>query len=190
MISLSERYGPLYPLIGIWEGDKGHDTAPSETRAIETNLFRERIIFEEMSPVQNHEQVLNVLRYKTTAWKITGTQPEAQPFHEELGYWSYEPAQNQVMRNFIVPRGTAVIAGGTAKPNATRFELSAKYGSHTFGICVNPFLDREFRIVEYTVLVELLTPTTLKYSENTLIQIKGKTELFHHRDENVLNKIK
>ena len=67
------------------------------------------------------------------------------PFHEELGYWMWDAANQQVMRCFIVPRGVNVIAGGTVEADATSFELSADVGSETYGICSNKFLDEDSR---------------------------------------------
>ena len=65
-----KNLGPLAPLAGTWEGDKGDDTAPSKERGTGTNKFRERITFEPMGPVNNHEQQLYGLRYATTAWPL------------------------------------------------------------------------------------------------------------------------
>ena len=41
-----KNLGPLVPLVGIWEGNKGNDTAPLDNRRMETNKFREHITFE------------------------------------------------------------------------------------------------------------------------------------------------
>src|SRR6478609_227885 len=98
---LKKQLGPLADLVGIWEGDKGDDIAPSDDRGVENNKYRELITFEQVGPVQNHEQSLHVLRYSTRAWRIG----EPNTFHEELGYWSWEPANQEVMRCFLIPRG-------------------------------------------------------------------------------------
>jgi hypothetical protein len=137
--------GPLAALAGVWEGRKGDDTAPSDERGTERNRFRERITFEPIGRVMNHEQMLYGLRYATMAWRIG----EDTPFHEETGYWLWDPAERQVLRCFIVPRGVAVIAGGTVDPSARSFELKAEVGSDTYGICSNRFLAREFKTVRY-----------------------------------------
>ncbi|MCP9454932.1 MAG: hypothetical protein NNA18_02335 [Nitrospira sp.] len=50
--------GPLAPLAGVWEGDKGADVAWGDHRGTERNVFRKRITFEPIGPVRNHEQVL------------------------------------------------------------------------------------------------------------------------------------
>jgi len=179
------HYGPLAGLAGVWEGDKGRDDAPADDRGAEVNLFRERIVFEPMSPVDNHEQRLYGLRYATTAWRIG----ESDAFHEERGYWLWDPDAQQVMRCFVVPRGITVIAGGSASANAKQFSLAADLGSRTFGICSSPFLDREFQTVRYELTVEI-TDDTFSYAEDTQLKMPGKSDIFHHRDRNTLRKVR
>ncbi len=179
------KLGPLGQLAGIWEGDKGGDTAPSKNRGTEQNKFRERMTFDPFGPVNNHEQELFGLRYSTTAWKI-GSE---SPFHEELGYWLWDAANRQAMRCFIVPRGVNVLAGGTVEEKANSFELSAEAGSDTYGICSNLFLDKEFKTVKYLLKVTVHSDQSFSYEEDTQIQIKGKPELFHHIDKNTLTKV-
>jgi hypothetical protein len=181
-----KNLGPLASLVGIWEGEKGDDTAPSEDRGVETNKFRERITFEPLGPVKNHEQVLYGLRYSTTAWPIG----ENDPFHEELGYWLWDLRDKQILRCFMVPRGVTVIAGGTVEPDAREFELFAEVGSETYGICSNRFLDQEFRTVRYGLKVTIHNAQSFSYDEDTHLQIKGHSDLFHHIDRNTLKRIK
>lgn len=177
--------GPLAPLAGIWEGEKGDDTAPSDDRGTETNKFRERMVFEPLGPVKNHEQVLYGLRYSTTAWRLG----EEDPFHEELGYWLWDAAEKQVLRCFMVPRGVTVIAGGNVEPDANAFELFADVGSETYGICSNRFLDREFKTVRYELKITIHDDKSFSYEEDTQLQIKGRQELFHHIDRNTLKRV-
>lgn len=174
--------GPLALLVGTWEGDKGDDTAPSDDRGTETNKYRERMTFLPISPVNNHEQALYGLRYSTTAWRLG----EPNQFHEELGYWLWDPKAKQVMRCFMVPRGVTVLAGGTVQPDARAFELLATLGSRTYGICSNPFLDEEFQTVRYELKVTIHDPQTISYEEDSQLRIKGQPNLFHHRDKNTL----
>lgn len=175
-------YGPLRHLIGVWEGSKGDDTAPSDDRGTEKNLFRERIIFTPMSPVVNHEQILYGLRYATTAWRLNDT----EAFHEESGYWMWDSKEKQVLRCFIVPRGITVLAGGTVEADAKSFFLAADLGSPTYGICSNQFLDREFKTVRYELNVSINQDGSFTYDEDTQIQMMGRKDLFHHRDKNTL----
>ncbi len=180
-----KNLGPLAPLAGIWEGDKGEDSAPSDDRGTETNKFRERITFEPMGPVNNHEQVLYGLRYTTTVWPLGAS----DPFHEELGYWLWDAQAKQVLRCFTVPRGVSVIAGGTVEPDAKSFELVADAGSETYGICSNQFLDKEFKTVRYELKVTLHDDHSFSYEEDTQLQIKGQSDLFHHTDKNTLRRL-
>ncbi|PIQ99657.1 MAG: FABP family protein [Nitrospinae bacterium CG11_big_fil_rev_8_21_14_0_20_45_15] len=180
-----KNLGPLRLLAGIWEGEKGKDTAPSKSREAEITPFRERMVFTPMGPVDNHEQRLYGLRYSTTAWPSG----QDQPFHEELGYWLWDATEKQVFRCFMVPRGVTIIAGGTVEPSATAFELSADLGSQTYGICSNPFLDREFKTVRYELMVTLHDAESFSYEEDVQLQIKGQSEIFHHRDKNTLKRV-
>ena len=181
-----EMLGPLRLLAGVWEGDKGSDLAPAAERArAATSPYRERMTFEPMGQVNNHEQVLFGLRYATVAWRIG--EPDA--FHEEVGYWLWDPEDKQVMRCFLVPRGVSVIAGGTAAADARRFDLEANLGSETYGICSNRFLDQEFKTVRYELSVTFHGADSFSYEEDTQIEIRGQAALFHHRDRNTLRRV-
>jgi hypothetical protein len=59
---------------------------------------------------------------------------EPAAFHEELGYWLWDASAKQVLRCVLVPRGVAVMAGGTAEPTATTLEFTAEAGTDTYGI--------------------------------------------------------
>ena len=179
------KLGPLAALAGTWEGQKGDDTAPSDDRGTEKNLFKERMVFTPFGPVDNHEQQLWGLRYSTTAWRLD----EDDAFHEELGYWLWDPKREEVYRCFLVPRGVALIAGGKAKADSKSFRLEADCGSETFGICSNPFLDEEFKTVRYELTVTLNEDGSLSYDEDTQLKMKGKDTLFHHRDQSQLTLI-
>jgi hypothetical protein len=182
---LIKQLGPLAPLAGMWEGDKGADVAPGDDRGTERNVFRERITFEPIGPIRNHEQILYGLRYATVARRIG----ETDPFHEEVGYWLWDPGERQVLRCFIVPRGVALIAGGTAEPTATTFTLLAEAGSDTYGICSNRFLAKEFKTVRYELTVTILDRNHFHYREDTQLLMPGRSELFHHTDENTLTRV-
>lgn len=179
------KLGPLAGLAGVWEGQKGDDTAPAPDRGVEKNAYRERIVFEPFGPVDNHEQSLYGLRYSTVAHRIGA----ADSFHEETGYWMWDADRKQVFRAFLVPRGISVLAGGTVEPDARSFELRAELGSPVYGICSNPFLDAEFKTVRYELRVTLNDDGSFAYEEDTQLQIKGKPGVFHHVDKNVLRRV-
>lgn len=185
-LELAKNLGPLTTLAGTWEGDKGDDTAPDDDPTqTEINKFRERLVLTPFGKVDNHAQTLYGLRYSTMAWRLE----EDCPFHEELGYWLWDPAENQVTKCFIIPRGVAVIAGGTVEPGAREFHLAAEVGSETYGICSNRFLDREFKTVRFELKVTIHDANSFSYEEDTQIKIKGQDNLFHHIDKNTLVKV-
>ena len=179
-----KNLGPLGPLAGTWEGVKGDDTAPSDDRGTETNKFRERMTFEPIGMVNNHEQTLYGLRYATMAWRLG----EDSPFHEEVGYWLWDAQAKQALRCFVVPRGVTVTAGGTVEPDAKSFELAADVGSETYGICSNQFLDKEFKTVRYELKVTIHDDQSFSYEEDTQLQVKGQKDIFHHIDKNTLKR--
>jgi hypothetical protein len=183
---MGQELGPLAGLEGIWEGDQGTDNAPDDDRvSVEVNRYRERMTFAATGLVENHEQQLYGLRYATTAWRIGAD----DPFHEELGYWLWDAEAKQVLRCFMIPRGVTVIAGGTAEPDATSFELAAEVGSQTYGICSNRFLDREFKTVRYQLRFERRDANTIHYWEDSVLELPVLKEPFHHTDENTLTRV-
>ena len=180
-----EKFGPLRPLAGIWEGSPGNDDAPAPDRQKERNVYRERMVLEPLNPVSNHEQKLYVLRYSSQVFRIE----EKDPFHEEVGYWLWDPKEKQLTRAIAIPRGMVALAGGHAEPDSKHFKLKAELGSSTFGICSNPFLDDQFQTVKYEVDMKINEDGTFTYDQNTYIKIKGQPKLFEHRDTNTLHKI-
>lgn len=180
-----EALGPLASLAGIWEGDKGLDISPSATRGVMETPYRERLVLEPMGCVDNHEQVLQALRYSTMAYRIG----EEDAFHEELGYWLWDADAGQVMRCFLVPRGVTILAGGDAAATDRSFSLSAQVGSEIYGISSNPFLDREFKTVRYELTISIEGPDTFRYEEDTQLLLKDRSDVFHHRDSNTLERV-
>ena len=179
-----DELGPLKNMVGTFEGIIGDDTAPSDDRGTETNKYREVIVFTHILPAVNHEQTLYTLRYHQQAFR----HGEEFPFHDQVGYWHWDPKAKQVMQSLTIPRGMTVLAGGAAEAHSTSLQLKARLGSKTFGICSNPFLDEEFQTVEYEIQVDL-SGDGLTYDQVTRIQIKGQKKIFDHRDKNTLKRV-
>lgn len=175
--------GPLGGLLGTWEGDKGVDIAPGADRATSTNLFRERITFTSIGEVDNHEQIMYGVAYAKKAWRL-GVE---NAFHEDTGYFLWDPTRKLVMRCFVVPRGISVLAGGTSEANARSFTVRATRGSTTFGVVANPFLDEKFPTTAFEMTMTL-TGDTLEYDETTTIQMPERPT-FAHRDRNTLRRV-
>jgi hypothetical protein len=175
--------GPLTPLAGTWEG-QGLDTHPvAEGTADEP--FRERIVFEPIDPQPNGPQLLYGLRYHTHINKLD----EALTFHDQVGYWLWEPASHDILQTVAIPRGQVAMAAGRAEPAARSFTVKATLGSEVAGIVSAPFLDEHFRTVEYSITVTVNDDGTFSYEQDTVLRIAGRTELFHHIDKNVLRRV-
>jgi len=176
--------GPLAPLSGVWEGDDGVDISWIDGQQRETP-FRERAVFEPLGPVRNGPQELYGLRYNTTAWRLG----EAEPFHEELGYWLWDAGNGEVMRCFMVPRGVLINAGGTAQAGSRQLDLAAELGSPTYGILSNKFLDASHKTVKYTLHLQVEGDDVFSYSEDTALLVCDGASTFHHTDRNRLQRI-
>src|SRR5271170_2960669 len=119
---MANEWGPLGLLAGEWEGAGGLDTAlsHSENRVLGTR-YLEKCTLKPFGPVDNGDQHLYGLDYKSAMWR--GNQEN--PFHTEVGYWLWDGATGEVLRGFVVPRGITVLAGGVAEADATEFTLRA-----------------------------------------------------------------
>lgn len=178
------RLGPLAPMAGVWEGQGGVDIAP-KAGGPRTQAYHERIALEPLDPATNGPQLLYGLRYHVWACKPgrTGT------YHDQVGYWLWEPETGTVMHSLTIPRGQTVLAVGKCAADAMQFTLSAKRGDTEYGICSNPFLEKNFRTESYTITVTIHEDGTWSYDEDTVMAITGQNEPFHHRDSNRLTRV-
>ena len=175
--------GPLAALAGTWEG-QGLDTHPVAEGG-EDEPYRERMVFEPIDPQLNGPQLLYGLRYHVHVVRPG----EVATFHDQVGYWLWEPATRTVIQTLAIPRAQVAMASGTAEPDAREFELTARLGSETFGICSGPFLHRAFRTVEFRIKVSIHPGGTWSYEEDAVLVIPGRAEPFHHVDRNTLNRV-
>jgi len=180
-----EELGPLFPLVGTWEGDNGLDVAFSheQGKVIETPFF-ERATFSSFGPVENGRQTLFGLDYRTAAWKDRND----NPFHTEVGYWLWDGAASQVMRCFMVPRGVVVIAGGAASPNSEVFTMSASTGADDYGVLQNRYLLGAAKTTAYEVRVTI-ADDTWTYAETTVLEMNELEEPLAHTDSNTFTRV-
>lgn len=176
--------GPLRPMAGIWQGVRGLDVKP-KAEGPKKQAFVERLELQPIDPVTNGPQLLYGLRYHTHITKPD----QVKTYHEQVGYWLWEPATETVIHTLTIPRGEVAMAAGHVAPDAMKFELSARQGLDTWGICSSPFLDKAFKTVEFRIVVRFNPDGTWEYDEDTVLQIHGQSELFHHTDNNLLSKI-
>ncbi len=176
--------GPLRPMAGIWEGTTGADVHPV-AEGSESDVYVERYALQPIDPQTNGPQWYYGLRYHVHIVKPG----EVETFHDQVGYWLWEPATGAVIQTIAIPRGQVAMAQGTATPEATEFELRATRGSTEFGVCSNPFLERNFTTVEVRVSVRINADGTWGYDEDTTLQLPDRSELFHHTDRHTLHKV-
>jgi hypothetical protein len=176
--------GPLRGLAGVWTGEKGVDVKP-KAAGPKTQVYIEHYEAHPIDPQTNGPQVLYGLRYHTFIHKPGFT----KMYHDQVGYWLWEPATGAIMHTLAIPRGQIAMATGTASADATSFELISKRGELTNGIVSNPFLEHAFTTVEWRIKVTINANGTWRYDQDTIMQIKGLAEPFHHTDRNTLTKI-
>jgi hypothetical protein len=179
-----KHLGPLTGMAGVWEGTRGLDVNPKPDGP-ERQAFVERIELQPLDPVTNGPQLMYGLRYHTRVVKPG----QVETYHDQVGYWLWEPATGNLIQTLAIPRGQVAMAFGRASKDATSFELVATQGPSTNGICSNPFLEHAFKTVEYRIRVTINADGTWSYDEDTVLMIRGKTEPFHHTDRNTLTKI-
>ena len=176
--------GPLTGMAGIWEGAKGVDVKP-KADGPRSQEYVERIELHPIDPQTNGPQLLYGLRYHTHITKPGLT----KTYHDQVGYWLWEPATGAVIHTLAIPRGQIAMAVGQAAPDARTFTLTSQRGSTENGICSNPFLEHAFRTDSFTITVTINDDGTWGYEEDTVLMIKGQSEPFHHTDHNLLHKV-
>src|SRR5689334_23693823 len=125
--------GPLASLAGVWEGRRTLDIPPKPLTTPTRQEFIERTEMQPIDPQSNGPQLLYGLRYHTHIVKPG----EVETFHDQVGYFLWEPAAHTVLFTLAIPRGQVLLAGGSAAPDATEFEVRAAVGSEQFGILSN-----------------------------------------------------
>lgn len=186
-------FGPLQHLVGTWKGDKGMDEAPEKpdaksatrkTLSKEESPYYEVITIEPVGDVTNaEEQTLLVLRYHQSVF----CKSNKEQFHDEVGYWHWNPANKTVMQSLLIPRAVGLLAGGkvTETKESITFKVSAGINNKDWGIIQSPFMQKKAR-TEHFVHTVTVSGKTMTYSETTTLNIYGKR--FQHTDGNVLTR--
>jgi hypothetical protein len=177
-------YGPLKELIGVWKGEKGLDVAP-EPDGTEHNPYFETITYTSIGDVTNAEsQVLSVVHYR----QIVQRQSNDEVFHDETGYWMWDPREETVMHSLTIPRAVCVIAGAKysgAKDAEGRvvIEVAASINDNNWQIIQSPFMQKNARTTDFRQTITA-GHGKLTYSQTIMVDIYGKT--FEHTDKNEL----
>jgi hypothetical protein len=186
--------GPLRPLAGIWTSAEGIDVHPvgpgsDITGPVidddEHNVFVEQYELQPTDPQTNGPQLFYGLRYHIHIVKPG----EIETFHDQVGYWLWEPAANLVLHTIAIPRGQVALASGSAEPDATEFEVSATRGAESYSILSNPFLERAFQTVSFRIRITVHDDGTWSYEEHTEMRVPGREGLVDHVDRNTLRRI-
>jgi hypothetical protein len=176
--------GPLRAMAGVWRGQRGLDTKP-KAEGPKKQAYVERMELQPIDPQTNGPQLLYGLRYHTHITKPD----QVKTYHEQVGYWLWEPATGTILHTIAIPRGMTLMASGVAAPDATEFVLRAEKGSPNAGICSSAFLEYAFDTVSFEIRVAINADGTWTYSEDTVLKIHGQAELFHHTDRNTLERL-
>jgi hypothetical protein len=184
--------GPLAPLAGTWEsrrGDNIHPVGPGSDldggKAEDGGLrvaYVERYELQPIDPQTNGPQLFYGLRYHVHIVKPG----EVETFHDQVGYWLWEPATHTVSHMLAIPRGQVAFAAGAAEPDAKEFEVTAAAGAASYGILSNPFLEVAFRTLSFRIRVTVNDDRTWSYEEDTVLQLPDRDQPFHHIDRNTM----
>jgi len=176
--------GPLRRLAGVWEGRKGIDLNP-KADGPERREYLERIDMQPIDPQANGPQLLYGLRYHVHI----ATEEEDTTFHDQVGYWLWEPATGLVMQTLAIPRGQVALARGQAEPGAESLTVRAERGGPGYGICSTDFLEWAFRTESYALEVAFHGDDSWSYVSDTMLAVRGRPDLFRHRDRNTLTRV-
>ena len=185
---MADEWGPLAALVGDWESETegGLDTAFSHSQnKVLGTPYLEKVTFKPFGPVDNGNQHLYGLDYKTAMWRGS----EDNPFHTEVGYWLWDGATGEVTRGFVVPRGITVLAGGTATADATSFTLHATLGDPQYSIGENKYLAKNASTLSYEVTITTNSNGTWSYEETTMLKMVEMDKPFAHTDHNTMKKV-
>src|SRR6476620_8220371 len=153
--------GPLRRLAGSWQADKGIDMDP-------------------IDPQANGPQLFYGLRYHIHI----NTPEEDITFHDQVGYWLWEPATGLILQSVTLPRGQALLASGHAKPDDKHISVTAKRGDTRYGICSTDFLEQAFRTDSYRCDITFNDDGSWSYLIQTELFVRGAP--FNHHDSNTL----
>jgi len=179
-----KHLGPLAPLAGVWEGTRGVDRHPEADGPLE-EPYREHYELQPIDPQTNGPQLFYGLRYHTFIRRPT----QAKAFHDQVGYWLWEPATETVILTLTIPRAQVAMAAGKAAPDAKSFEVTCKLGAPDYGTLSNPFLNYAFRTTDYRIKVTINPDGSWSYEQDTVMAVAGQAEPFHHTDRNTLTRV-
>lgn len=180
--------GPLEPLIGNWEGNVGLDVSfhHDEESIGETGYF-EKASFSRIPVVNNGSQSMHGVNYQMTAWRHG--EESMDPFHDEVGYILWEESTGTVLRCFAVPRGIAILGGGSATADSKVLTFEADASSHDFGLVQNKYLLDKAKTVSFTGVFTIEDSDTFSYTSDLVLALDAIGGEMHHTDRNTLHRV-
>ena len=176
--------GPLRRLAGGLGGAQGH-RSQSQGRRSRTPRVHRAIDFQPIDPQANGPQLFYGLRYHIHI----NTEEEDITFHDQVGYWLWEPATGLVLQTLAIPRGQVVLArdatpdadGWWSRPNAARPRPAS---------VSTAFLEYAFRTDSYRIEVVFNADGIMELCHRHRFDgVRGRTTPFAHRDQNTLLKV-
>lgn len=110
LVDTLNNLGPLTGMAGIWEGVRGLDVKP-KADGPRKQAFVERIELQPIDPQTNGPQLFYGLRYHTHITKPD----QVKTYHDQVGYWLWEPATGNIIHTLSIPRGMITMATGKAE---------------------------------------------------------------------------
>lgn len=178
--------GPLAALAGVWRGTQGVDTHPEAGGVTVSEPYVETWELQPCDPQTSGPQLLYGLRYHQLVHR---PDDPVTTFHDQVGYLLWEPAAERVIMTLAIPRAQVAMAAGRATEDATSFSLRAVHGEPDWGICTNPFMERAFETVEWTIRFTVDPDGSWAYEQDTVMMVAGIAQPFHHTDGNVMHKV-
>ena len=120
--------------------------------------------------------------------KIVKRKSNDEVFHDETGYWMWDPREQVIMHSLAIPRAVCLIAGANYVENKTddgRFiiDVFASVDDAEWNIVQSPFMLKNARTISFKQKI-IVGNKKLTYSEITMLDIYGK--VFEHTDDNEL----
>ncbi|HEX7341482.1 MAG TPA: FABP family protein [Rhodanobacteraceae bacterium] len=184
-----QRLGPLTALVGEWEGNVGVDLSyhNKDDETTETGYF-EKAWFKPIPVTENGQQSLEGLSYGMTAWRHG--EEAMEPFHDEIGFMSWDKKRGQILRAVVFGRGIAILAGSDAQPRDKVLHFNAKAGAADYGIVQNKYLLERAEIKSLDSTFTINDDGTLTYTSDLVMKLAAVGKEMHHTDTNTLHLVK
>ncbi len=97
----------------------------------------------------------------------------------------WDAANEQVVRCFIVPHATTLIAGASVAGDATSFKLESSLGSSSYGILSTTYLNTLAQTTRFDVSITICDDS-FSYEQTTVVEYQQKPTVILHTDRNTL----